>query len=114
MEKIEIGYMVSLTGCNGEWEVVETLSNGRFVVRTTDGTNTCIFAGRAEITGIVNRDTEVRRKAIRARLQAIREEIASLAAEQDWIDRNAGRAMHAARDDLHNAWRELCQPVKGN
>ncbi len=107
MEKIEVGHMVSLNCSNGEWEVVEALSNGRFIVRTTVGENTCIFASREEITGIVRRDTIVRRAAIRARLQALREELGEIAAECDYIDHDAGRGMHTAREALHFAWSVL-------
>lgn len=49
-------------------------------------------------------DNEETRKAIRNRLQAIREELGSIAMQCNWIDHDAARALHAARDDLHDAW----------
>lgn len=63
-----------------------------------------IEAERLGYSKPVAADTEESRKAIRDRLQAIREELGSIAFQCDWIDHDAGRALHAARDDLHDAW----------
>jgi hypothetical protein len=50
------------------------------------------------------RDTVENRATVRARLQKIREELGSIAAELDHVDHDAARELHKARDAMHAAW----------
>jgi hypothetical protein len=53
------------------------------------------------------KDTDKNRATVRAELQLLRTRLGEIAASLDTVDHDAARALHKARDSMHEAWQIL-------